>query len=68
MPWFQDPLHSFLVAVNKNAGDDVAMALDYRADPSDPRVVATDSWTNAADCEWRIVAPSLSTFIGETAI
>jgi hypothetical protein len=61
LPWLDVEL-AFLVAVNRMPGDDVAIALDYRGDPSDPRVVASDFWTEPRQCAWRIVAPALSVF------
>jgi hypothetical protein len=41
LPWL-DVDRSFFIAVNKWPGDDVAIALDYRSDLADPRVVASD--------------------------
>jgi hypothetical protein len=35
-----------LVAVNQRPGDDVAIELDYRTDPADPRVVGSGFWTD----------------------
>jgi hypothetical protein len=61
LPWLDVEL-SVLIAVNRRPGDDVALALDYRTDPSDPRVVGSDFWTNPRLCQWRIVAPSFSAF------
>jgi hypothetical protein len=63
LPWLDVEL-AFLIAVNRVPGDDVAIALDYRGDPSDPRVVASDFWTEPEPlrCAWRIVAPTLSAF------
>jgi hypothetical protein len=48
--------------VNRNAGDDVARALDYRTGGDDPRVVAADCWTDPLSYTWRIVAPTFSAF------
>jgi hypothetical protein len=61
LPWLDVEL-AFFVAVNRMPGDDVAIALDYRSDPSDPRVVASDFWTDPTQCAWRTVAPTLSIF------
>lgn len=44
-------------------GDDVAMALDYRTDPADPRVVASDFWTDPKRCSWQAVTPSFSQLV-----
>jgi hypothetical protein len=61
LPWL-DVEQAVLVAVNRMPGDDVALALDYRTDPLDPRVVGSDFWTNPRLCEWRTVAPAFSAF------
>jgi hypothetical protein len=51
MPWFEDPLF-FLPDVQ-------AMAKD----PADPRVVASDFWTEQGPCSWRQVTPTFSAFV-----
>ncbi|MGW5078475.1 hypothetical protein [Micromonospora echinospora] len=56
LPWL-DADRAVLIAVNRNPGDDVALALDYRTDFADPRVVASDFWTDPSRCSWRLVAP-----------
>ncbi|MFI6008394.1 hypothetical protein ACIBAG_06140 [Streptomyces sp. NPDC051243] len=61
LPWL-DIEQAVLIAVNRRPGDDVALALDYRTDPSDPRVVGSDFWTNPRQCAWRTVAPAFSVF------
>ncbi|GAA2615791.1 hypothetical protein [Paractinoplanes durhamensis] len=62
LPWL-DVERAFFVAVNENAGDDVAIAFDYRTDPADPRVVASDFWTAPGRCSWREVAPTFSALV-----
>ncbi|MYW06508.1 hypothetical protein [Streptomyces sp. SID3343] len=62
LPWL-DIEQAVLIAVNRRLGDDVGLALDYRTDPSDPRVVGSDFWTNPGECRWRVVAPTFSTFV-----
>jgi hypothetical protein len=62
LPWL-DVDKAFLVAVNERPGDDVAVALDYRTDPADPRVVASDFWTEPGPCSWREVAPTFSALV-----
>jgi hypothetical protein len=59
LPWL-DIEKAVLIGVNRNPGDDVAVALDYRTDPLDPRVVASDFWTNPQQCAWRTVAPTFT--------
>jgi len=49
-----------LIAVNERAGDDVVVAVDYRTDPADPRVVASDCWTDPAKYTWRVVSPTFT--------
>ncbi|MFJ8104223.1 hypothetical protein [Streptomyces sp. NPDC096132] len=61
LPWLDADL-AILIAVNRRPGDDVALALDYRTDPADPRVVGSDFWTNPRQCEWRTVMPTFSAF------
>jgi hypothetical protein len=61
LPWL-DAERAFLIAVNQMPGDDVAVALDYRSDPSDPRVVASDFWTDPHQCAWRMAASAFSAF------
>lgn len=61
LPWL-DTEQALLIAVNRRPGDDVALALDYRSDPADPRVVGSDFWTNPRQGAWREVAPAFSSF------
>jgi hypothetical protein len=63
LPWL-DVEQGVLIAVNRVLGDDVALALDYRGSSSEPRVVASDWWTDPKTCAWRLVAPSFSSFAG----
>jgi hypothetical protein len=59
LPWL-DAEQAVVIAVNRILGDDVAMALDYRPDAADPRVVASDFWTDPTRCSWRTVTPAFS--------
>jgi hypothetical protein len=61
LPWL-DADRSFFVAVSRWPGDDVGIALDYRTDALDPRVVASD-WGSGQACIWREVAPTFSGFV-----
>jgi hypothetical protein len=66
LPWL-DVEQAFNIAVNRRPGDDVAIALDYRTDPSDPRVIGSDVWTSQHQAgrvqyAWRQVAPAFSAF------
>ena len=59
LPWL-DVDKAVLIAVNERAGDDVALALDYRTDTADPRIVASDIWTDPTQYCWRIVRPTFT--------
>ncbi|MBX7268152.1 hypothetical protein KIF24_20330 [Micromonospora sp. Llam7] len=52
----------------KYAGDDTAVALDYRTGDLDPRVVASDFWTDPQGCIWRVVAPTFSSFVAKIGL
>ncbi|WP_327411683.1 hypothetical protein [Streptomyces sp. NBC_01233] len=67
LPWL-DVEQALLIAVNRIPGDDVALALDYRTDASDPRVVGSDFWSDPPRCAWRTVAPSFSAFAAALAL
>jgi hypothetical protein len=57
-----------LIAVNRNPGDDVAVALDYRTGTAGPRVVASDFWTHPRQCAWRIVTDTFIEFVERLGI
>jgi hypothetical protein len=61
LPWL-DPELAVLIAVNRDPGDDIAVALDYRSDAVEPRVVASDFWTDPRHCSWRLVTPTFTGF------
>lgn len=61
LPWLDIDL-AVLIAVNRIPGDDVALALDYRGDPTDPRLVASDFWAEPHRCSWRVIAPAFTAF------
>ena len=62
LPWL-DADRAFFIAVAQYAGDDTAVALDYRTSSSDPRVVASDLWTDPSLCTWRTVADTFAAFV-----
>lgn len=63
MPWL-DLDQAVFIAECRYAGDDIAVALDYRTNTTDPRVLATDTATIAQQhLSWRQVTPTLSQFI-----
>ena len=59
LPWL-DVDRAVVIAVNRRAGDDVLLALDYRTGTAEPRVVAADVWTHPGGYEWRVVAASFA--------
>jgi hypothetical protein len=61
LPW-RDVSSSFFIAVNRDIGDDIGIALDFRNGvESDPSVIASD-WSDGT-CNWRRVSHSLSEFL-----
>ncbi|MFB8440625.1 hypothetical protein ACFC7A_16430 [Streptomyces niveus] len=67
LPWL-DVDQAVLIATTRNPGDDGALAFDYRTDPSDPRVVGSDFWTDPLLCQWRAVAPTFSCFVSSLGL
>lgn len=61
LPWL-DVEQAVLIAVNRIPGDDVGLALDYRTDPANPRIVGSDFWTDPRLCQWRVASPTFSSF------
>ena len=62
LPWLDDDLALF-IAVNRQAGADIGIALDYRTSAIDPRVVASDWWSSDPTCHWREVTSTFSAFV-----
>jgi hypothetical protein len=69
LPWL-DAETAVLIAVNRRPGDDVSIALDYRADPANPEVVASDAWTWTYPSAylWRPVAPTFEALAAKLGI
>jgi hypothetical protein len=67
LPWL-DVDRAFFIATAQYAGDDTAVALDYRTSSSDPRVIASDVWTSSAPYAWRTVTETLSEFVAELGL
>ncbi|MFI6966211.1 hypothetical protein [Streptomyces sp. NPDC050149] len=67
LPWL-DVERAVLIAITRRPGDDGALALDYRSDPSDPRVVGSDFWADPLLCQWRVVAPTFSGFVSSLGL
>jgi len=66
LPWL-DVDKVVLIAVNKQIGDDVAIALDYRTSIEDPRVVASE-WHDNKQHLWSEVTPTFSEFVEKIGI
>ena len=66
LPWL-NIRRAFFIAINRNIGDDVAIALDYRANSREPRVVASE-YTDTNGCRWCAVADTFSAFVESLAI
>jgi hypothetical protein len=59
LPWLDVEL-AILIGINKNIGDDLGVALDYRVSATDPRVVASKWQTlnGLSSCQWVEAYPS----------
>ncbi|HYG76662.1 MAG TPA: hypothetical protein VEK08_16785 [Planctomycetota bacterium] len=68
LPWL-DVDKALFIAVNREIGADLGIALDYRTDISDPRVVASEwsEWNTkrqpGSGCHWLVAAPTFSAFV-----
>src|SRR4051812_41447087 len=67
LPWLDADL-KLLIAVNRERGADIGIALDYRTSSVDPRVVASDWWSGDQTCYWREVASTFSEFVSRLRI
>jgi hypothetical protein len=67
LPWLDVEL-SIFVAVNRELGADLAIALDYRTSREDPRVVASDFWSAPGVCLWQVAAPTFSDFVAQLGL
>jgi len=61
LPWLDAGL-ALMIAVNRDPGDDLAIALDYRSEDGSPVVVGSEAWTYPRGYLWRPVAPSFDAF------
>jgi hypothetical protein len=63
LPWLDDDFALF-IAINREAGADIGIALDYRTSPVDPRVVTSDWWSiDPTTCYWQEVTSTFSEFV-----
>ena len=67
LPWLDDDLALF-IAVNREIGADIGIALDYRTSFTDPRVVASDWWSGDPTCYWREVTATFSELVSRLGI
>ena len=67
LPWLDADL-SLFIAVNREIGADLGIALDYRTSFDDPRVVASDWWTGDNSLHWREAFPTFSSFINALSL
>jgi hypothetical protein len=65
LPWL-DVDKAVTIAVNREIGADVGIALDYRTNMEDPRVVASE-WRGGGHY-WREVTPTFSEFVARIGI
>ena len=67
LPWL-DVDKALFIAVNRVAGADLGIALDYRTDLEDPRVVASDWQSGGNTHYWREVEGKFSDFVRRLGI
>lgn len=67
LPWL-DVDKALFIALNRVAGADIGIALDYRTDREDPRVVASDWQSGDNTHHWREVESRFSEFVRELGI
>lgn len=61
LPWL-DMSQAIFIAVNRVPGDDIAIALDYRLNSANPRIVASDWRDEAGGCVWKEVYATSASF------
>jgi hypothetical protein len=62
LPW-RDVEQSILIAVNREIGADLGIALDYRSGWEDPSVLISDWWTGDRTCHWHKISERFSGFV-----
>jgi len=67
LPWL-DVDYALFIAVNRIAGSDIGISLDYRSSVEDPRVVASDWWSGDQKHYWREVDSRFSDFVKKLGI
>lgn len=61
LPW-QDVEQTIFIIINKIPGDDLGIALDYRLDSDNPRVIGGD-WQAENRIEYKEVSPTFEAFV-----
>ena len=61
LPWI-DIEKTIFIIINKIPGDDLGIALDYRLDVNNPRVVASD-WQSGEGVKYIEICPSFESFV-----
>lgn len=69
LPWLDADM-ALMIAVNREAGADVGIALDCRANMSNPKVVASEWIGHGKETRtlWREVSPTFSKFIEKVGL
>lgn len=67
LPWL-DIDKALFIAVNRVGGSDIGVALDYRTNREDPRVVASDWGSGDNTHHWREVESRFSDFVKKLGI
>lgn len=62
LPWL-DIDQALFIAVNREHGDDLGIAIDFRTSLTDPRVVASRWCSNPHHVEWDLVTDTFSEFV-----
>ncbi len=62
LPW-RDVEQSLLIAVCRNPGDDIAIALDYRTSQTNPRVIGSNWTPHTSRITWQVITPTFTEFL-----
>ncbi len=62
LPW-RDLRSSFLIAVCKSPGDDIAIALDFRTSMEHPRVIGNNWHSDIKGCPWEEISSTFEEFV-----
>lgn len=65
---YRDLKKSFLIAVCKSPGDDIAIALDFRTSLENPRVIGNNWHSKIKGCPWEEISPTFEEFVNRIKI